>query len=87
LATSVNIGLMEAVYQWARGMPFKNICSLTSLEEGSIVRCITRIEETCREVRNIAQIVGNAELFKKMETASQLIKRDIIFASSLYLNN
>eukprot|EP00516_Mucochytrium_quahogii_P006056 CAMPEP_0203754358 /NCGR_PEP_ID=MMETSP0098-20131031/7960_1 /ASSEMBLY_ACC=CAM_ASM_000208 /TAXON_ID=96639 /ORGANISM=" , Strain NY0313808BC1" /LENGTH=1330 /DNA_ID=CAMNT_0050645317 /DNA_START=642 /DNA_END=4631 /DNA_ORIENTATION=- len=73
---SVNFALMEAVYEWARGMPFRDICKLTSLEEGSIVRCITRLDETCREVRNIAQIVGDAALFKKLEDASELIKRD-----------
>ena len=53
--------------------------------EGTIVRCITRLDETCREVRNIARVIGDAVLFKKMETASEMIKRDIVFASSLYV--
>ena len=86
LETNVNFGLMEVVYEWAQGVPFKTICSFTSLEEGSIVRVITRLDETCREVRNAAQIIGDAELFKKLEQASELIKRDVIFAPSLYVN-
>lgn len=53
--------------------------------EGSIVRTIVRLEETCREVRNAARIIGDTQLFTKMEQASALIKRDIVFASSLYV--
>ncbi|GBG28926.1 ATP-dependent RNA helicase DOB1 [Hondaea fermentalgiana] len=81
----LNFALMEAVYQWAKGMPFKQLMNFTSLEEGFIVRTVTRLDETCREVRNIAQLIGDAELFAKMEEASRLIKRDIVFAASLYV--
>jgi antiviral helicase SKI2 len=42
--------LVQVVYQWARGVPFKEICTLTTVEEGSIVRTVTRLDETCREV-------------------------------------
>jgi len=44
--------------------------------EGTIVRCITRLDETCREVRDAARVIGDAELFKKMEEAQIRIKRD-----------
>ena len=43
-------GLMEVVYEWARGMSFSRITDLTDVLEGTIVRVITRIDETCREV-------------------------------------
>jgi antiviral helicase SKI2 len=43
-------GLMEVVYEWARGMSFQRITDLTDVLEGTIVRVITRIDETCREV-------------------------------------
>jgi len=82
----MNFSLMEVVYEWARGMPFRDICNLTTMEEGSIVRCINRLEETCREVRNVAQVIGDGVLFRKMEQASEAIKRDIIFATSLYVS-
>ena len=83
---SLNFGLMEVVYEWARGVPFSEICQLTTVEEGTIVRCITRLDETCREVRTIANVIGDAALFKKMQDASSAIKRDIIFATSLYIS-
>ena len=31
-------------------VPFRDICTLTSVQEGIIVRTITRLDETCREV-------------------------------------
>jgi len=82
---NVNWGMMEVVYEWARGLPFSDICLLTDILEGSIVRCIVRLDETCREIRNAARLIGDSDLFVKMEEASQMIKRDIVFASSLYL--
>ncbi|OQR98841.1 DEAD/DEAH box RNA helicase [Achlya hypogyna] len=82
----LNFGLMEVVYEWSRGMPFKSICELTDVPEGSIVRCITRLDEVCREVRNAARVIGDPRLYRKMEIASESIKRDVVFASSLYLS-
>jgi len=81
---NVNFGLVEVVYEWARGMPFSDITQLTDVAEGSIVRTITRLDETCKEIRNAARIIGNSVLFSKTEEASRLIKRDIVFATSLY---
>ncbi|GAO13579.1 hypothetical protein UVI_02015480 [Ustilaginoidea virens] len=78
-------GLMEVVYEWARGMSFKNITALTDVLEGTIVRTITRLDETCREVKNAARIVGDPELYQKMQEAQELIKRDITAVASLYM--
>lgn len=80
----LHFGLVEAVYEWARGMPFSEITSLTDVQEGIIVRCIQRLDEACRDVRNIARLVGDPALYDKMDKGSALIKRDIVFAASLY---
>jgi antiviral helicase SKI2 len=85
-ANSLKMGLVHVVYEWACGVPFSSICELTDVQEGSIVRCITRLDELCREVRNCARVVGNPTLYRKMEAASEAIKRDIVFASSLYVS-
>ncbi|XP_045196087.2 SKI2 subunit of superkiller complex protein-like [Mercenaria mercenaria] len=77
-------GLMEVVFEWARGMPFSEITNLTDVQEGIIVRCIQRLHETLRDVRNAARIIGDPVLYQKMEEASSMIKRDIVFAASLY---
>mmetsp|Transcript_57247 Transcript_57247/g.66112 ORF Transcript_57247/g.66112 Transcript_57247/m.66112 type:complete len:1455 (-) Transcript_57247:106-4470(-) len=82
----MKFGLVHGVYEWAIGVPFSEICQLTDAQEGSIVRCITRLDELCREVRNCARVVGNPTLYRKMEAASTAIKRDIVFAASLYVS-
>ncbi|KAM7256254.1 hypothetical protein ACFE04_011995 [Oxalis oulophora] len=82
---NLKFGLVEVVYEWAKGTPFADICQLTDVPEGMIVRTIVRLDETCREFRNAAAIMGNSALYKKMEFASNAIKRDIVFAASLYI--
>jgi len=82
---NLKFGLVEVVYEWAKGTPFADICELTDVPEGLIVRTIVRLDETCREFKNAASIMGNSALYKKMETASNAIKRDIVFAASLYI--
>ena len=71
-------GLVEVVYEWARGMSFNRITDLTDVLEGTIVRVITRLDETCREVKNAARIIGDPQLFTKMQSAQEMIKRDIV---------
>lgn len=83
---TLNFGLVEVVYQWAKGTPFKEICGLTSIMEGSIVRTIVRLEQACREIMDAARVMGNTSLFVKMQQASGLIRRDVIFAASLYVS-
>ena len=78
-------GLMEVVYEWARGMSFNRITDLTDVLEGTIVRVISRLDETCREVKNAARVIGDPGLFVKMQTAQELIKRDITATASLYM--
>ena len=53
--------------------------------ECSIVRAIVRLDETCREFRDAARVMGNTALYQQMEAASAAIKRDIVFAASLYV--
>ncbi|KAF2761126.1 antiviral helicase [Pseudovirgaria hyperparasitica] len=78
-------GMVEVVYEWARGMSFNRITDLTDVMEGTIVRVITRLDETCREVKNAARIIGDPELFTKMQTAQEMIKRDVCAVASLYM--
>eukprot|EP00039_Didymoeca_costata_P013795 m.214980 g.214980 ORF g.214980 m.214980 type:complete len:1254 (+) comp15873_c0_seq10:105-3866(+) len=81
---TLHFGLVEVVYAWANGVPFAEITNLTDVLEGSIVRCIVRLDETCRDVRNAARVIGDPVLYQKMDEASTMIKRDIVFAASLY---
>uniref|UniRef100_A0A8C8HTF6 SKI2 homolog, superkiller viralicidic activity 2-like n=1 Tax=Oncorhynchus tshawytscha TaxID=74940 RepID=A0A8C8HTF6_ONCTS len=77
-------GLTEVAYCWARGMPFAEIAQLTDVQEGTVVRCVQRLDEVLKEVRQAARIVGDSVLGSKMEKASLAIRRDIVFTASLY---
>lgn len=83
---NIKLGMVHVVYEWAQGTSFSKICELTEVDEGTIVRCITRLDETCRDVRSCARVIGDPSLYDKMQNASELIKRDICFAASLYLS-
>ena len=77
--------LMDIVAAWAGGTTFAKICSMTDIFEGSIIRCMRRLEELLRQMCNAAKAIGNADLEAKFVEAIVAIKRDIIFAASLYL--
>jgi antiviral helicase SKI2 len=56
----------------------------TDCPEGIIVRCIQRLDEVVRDIKNAARIVGDSILQERMQQVSAAIKRDIVFAASLY---
>lgn len=76
--------LAGVVYEWAKGTDFASIAAMTDIQEGSIVRVITRLDETCREIRDAARVIGDRDLGEKIQTCQTLIRRDIVFAASLY---
>jgi len=80
----LNFALIEVAYQWASGQSFHEVCKLTPLLEGDIVRNISRLDEVCKEVKNAARVLGNASLYQKLESLTVLIKRGIILSASLY---
>ncbi|VDK66723.1 unnamed protein product [Onchocerca ochengi] len=84
LFEELSFDLMHAVHEWANSVPFADIMQLTDAQEGLIVRCIQRLDELCRDIRNAARLVGDPALYEKMEDTSAAIKRDIVFAASLY---
>ncbi|XP_043919863.1 exosome RNA helicase MTR4 [Protopterus annectens] len=77
--------LMDVVYTWAKGANFAQICKMTDVFEGSIIRCMRRLEELLRQMCQAAKAIGNTELENKFADGITKIKRDIVFAASLYL--
>ncbi|TNN06246.1 Superkiller viralicidic activity 2-like 2 isoform 3 [Schistosoma japonicum] len=57
--------LMDVVCAWAEGASFARLCELTNTFEGSIIRCIRRLEELLRQMHNAAKVAGNSELENK----------------------
>ncbi|XP_043494630.1 helicase SKI2W [Polistes fuscatus] len=81
----LNFSLMEAVYEWAQAKSFAEIMQKVDVQEGIIVRVIQQLNETLQDMKNAAVAIGDPVLKGKMEEASTAIKRDIVFAASLYI--
>lgn len=77
--------LMEVVYEWCKGASFTQICKMTDVYEGSLIRMFKRLEELVKELVDVANTIGNSTLKEKMEAVLNLIHRDIVSAGSLYL--
>jgi ATP-dependent RNA helicase DOB1 len=77
--------MMDVVHAWCKGSTFAQICQMTDIFEGSIIRCMRRLEEAMREMCQAAKTIGNTDLENKFSEGIRLMKRDIVFAASLYL--
>ena len=78
-------GLVNVMYAWANGATFDELTSMCDLFEGSIIRAVRRLSELLDELKSAAKAIGNEELFDKLEAGAKLIRRDICFAASLYI--
>lgn len=85
IESKVNFNHVKVVYEWAKQRDFVEVCQMTESQEGTIVKTIQRLDILLKDVKNAAKVMGNMALCKKIEEASTLIKRDIVFVSSLYL--
>ncbi|CAG9767648.1 unnamed protein product [Ceutorhynchus assimilis] len=77
--------LMEVVLSWCNGASFAEICNTSEIFEGSIVRCMRRLEELLRQLVQASKTIGNVKMETKFTEAIKIMKRDIVFSSSLYL--
>lgn len=79
-------GLMEVVYAWAHGAKFSEVCELSNeIYEGVIIRCIRRLHELLRQLRDASKAISSHDLATKFDESIRLIERGIVFAASLYL--
>ncbi|KAI1616610.1 rRNA-processing arch domain-containing protein [Exophiala viscosa] len=77
--------LMPVIYAWAKGKSFGEICKMTDVYEGSLIRTFRRLEEGLRQMAEASKVMGSEELEKKFEEALTKVRRDIVAAQSLYL--
>ncbi|RZC66331.1 hypothetical protein C5167_010020 [Papaver somniferum] len=77
--------IMEVVYAWAKGSKFCEIMEIAQVFEGSLIRAIRRLEEVLQQLTEAAKSLGDTQLEAKFQEAVTKIKRDIVFAASLYL--
>ena len=77
--------LLQIAYAWSRGAKFAEVCKMSALFEGSIIRGLRRLEELLRQLQDGVHEIGEQDMQAKFLAAREKIKRDIVFAPSLYL--
>ena len=78
--------LMEATFSWCHGAKFGEVLKMTDgVFEGSLIRALRRLEEVLRQLVAACRAIGEETLEAKFQQAITLMKRDIVFAASLYL--
>ncbi|XP_078443652.1 RNA helicase, ATP-dependent, SK12/DOB1 protein [Wolffia australiana] len=77
--------LMDVIYCWSKGASFGEVMEMTDIFEGSVIRLARRLDEFLNQLKAAALAVGEAELEKKFQGASESLRRGIMFANSLYL--
>ncbi|GAA6030798.1 hypothetical protein JCM8097_008881 [Rhodosporidiobolus ruineniae] len=79
--------LMDAVYSWCNGAKFSEICKMTDVFEGSLIRVFRRLQELIRQMSMAAKAIGSEELEKKFNDSLACLERptSVAFAASLYL--
>lgn len=65
-------------------MLLQNVLYILILFSGSIIRAMRRLEELMRQMIQAAKAIG-IDLENKFAEGIKLLKRDIVFAASLYL--
>ncbi|GAB4813622.1 hypothetical protein N2152v2_000668 [Parachlorella kessleri] len=78
--------LMDVIHAWSKGASFAEICGMTDMFEGSIVRATRRLDELMQQLEHAAAVVGDTTLAGKFAESRETIRRDIMFAASLYVS-
>eukprot|EP00887_Chlorella_sp_A99_P003989 scaffold11.g3989.t1 len=84
-AQSFRASLMDVIYRWSQGASFAEITGMSDLFEGSIIRATRRLDELMAELERACQVVGDTELAAKFAESRATIRRDVMFAASLYV--
>ena len=82
---SFSSSLMEPTLSWSQGASFLDICKMTDVFEGSLIRSIRRLEELLRQLSCASSSIGDSNLRDKFEIGANSIRRGVVFAASLYL--
>ena len=77
--------MMEITFQWCKEESFGDICKMTEIYEGTIIRCFRRLDELIKELIDASKIIGNSQTVLKFDEISKVMRRGIVFAASLYL--
>ena len=80
------LSFVGPAYDWASGKTINEIYNTyENIYEGTFIRNILRINNIIENIKNIAEMVNNANLMKKLENLEPLLVRDQVTTESLYI--
>ncbi|KAL0265645.1 UNVERIFIED_CONTAM: hypothetical protein PYX00_011359 [Menopon gallinae] len=79
----LNLPAMQCVHSWLCGSSLVDIAKM-GVQEGAFVRLILRLDETCRELISVGNVIGNDSLVRLVESSMRLLKREDVILASLY---
>ena len=80
------LSFVEPTYFWAQGKSMADIyTSFGDIYEGTFIRNILRIKNIIDNLKNIAEMINNSALLKKLENLDSILVRDQVTTESLYI--
>ena len=80
------LSFVEPAYSWAQGKSMVDIYqSFGEIYEGTFIRNILRIKNIVDNLKNIAEMINQPELIKKLENIDSILIRDQVTTESLYI--
>jgi antiviral helicase SKI2 len=79
---------LENCFLWSQGKNMKEILNITqqNIYEGNFIKNIIKINNICLEIIETLKIINDNEFIEKLSLISNILIRDIIQTSSIYLN-
>ncbi|KAF0313990.1 Helicase SKI2W [Amphibalanus amphitrite] len=81
---SLQFELIEAVLDWASGMELRNVRLPRESDQGNLCRTLQRLDETLRDVRDLAVTLRLPRLQSTVRDALVAIRRGLPFNPSIY---
>jgi superfamily II RNA helicase len=82
----INKNLVHCIYEWSCGKDFKVITQFTESLEGAIVRKILKVDRMMTSIEDNLELIKDPSIRNKFIQAHALIRRDVVFSSSLYVD-
>jgi len=82
---SFHLCFVDIMHAWETGSTFMEICKMSDIYEGVIIRSARRLAELIQQLASAARVMGDMELAGQLDESNITLKRDIMFAASLYV--
>ena len=84
---TLNLNLIYVTYLWACGKSLHEVYQYLEIYEGNFIRSMIQINNLVQSIMNICEIVGDNDLYKKLENIESSLIRDIVTLDSLYIHS